>query len=508
MAGKTDLGGIFFKLGLDLDKNSFESGNKQINNASESMNKLIGTARNAAVALVSIKTIGKLGTLADAESSAYKTAEALGITTKSLNEWKAAAKIAGVDANSLVGSMGRLGNVLSHIEIDGSGLDEYSKKLQKLGMGITDLQDASGEWLSADSAFEKVIAKAQSDYAKAATDKEKLKITTIVGDILGSAGQDFFIALQNMGISIADFKAGAGGTVWTNPQNTKDAMAFSKEWNTLQQNLSQIGALFGDNVAKELTQSVKDINEFLSVNGESIKQSLDTLAKHIGTGAGVVTTSAGAASAIFKYMKAKPGSKEQEAAFAELQKAGERMESNDVLGPLYSLLMGREEEKRRKEQERIDNFFERENIKGMLEGLKSRKEYTTKGKLDYTKVPNRTQSFMSRYVELGGSASDFVNMPKIKDGIMRPDGTVTQVAPDDWVFAARNVGDLAKAFIPPMPAMAGGNNEYVINQTFNINGSSDLPQVLRQQAYQGTQDGLMQIMEQSSQRLQLMSGTR
>lgn len=504
MAGKTDLGGIFFKLGLDLDKNSFESGNKQINNASESMNKLIGTARNAAVALVSIKTIGKLGTLADAESSAYKTAEALGITTDSLNEWKAAAKIAGVDANSLVGSMGRLGNVLSHIEIDGSGLDEYSKKLQKLGMGITDLQDASGEWLSADSAFEKVIAKAQSDYAKASTDKEKLKITTIVGDILGSAGQDFFIALQNMGVSIADFKAGAGGTVWTNAQNNKDAMAFSKEWNTLQQNLSQIGALFGDNVAKELTQSVKDINEWLSVNGESIKQSLDTLAKHIGTGVGVGTASAGAASAIFKYMKAKPGSKEQQEAFADLQKAGSRMESNDVLGPLYTFLMGQEEEKRRKEQAKID----RENIKGRLEGLKSRKEYTTKGKLDYNKVPGRIQSEMTQYIELGGSSSDFVNMPKIKDGIIKPNGQVTQVAPDDWVFAARNVGDLAKAFIPPMPAMAGGNNEFVINQTFNINGSSDLPQVLRQQAYQGTQDGLMQIMEQSSQRLQLMSGTR
>lgn len=504
MVGKTDLGGIFFKLGLDLDKNSFESGNKQINNASESMNKLIGTARNAAVALVSIKTIGKLGTLADAESSAYKTAEALGITTDSLNEWKAAAKIAGVDANSLVGSMGRLGYVLSHIEIDGSGLDEYSKKLQKLGMGITDLQDASGKWLSADSAFEKVIAKAQSDYAKASTDKEKLKIITIVGDILGNAGQDFFIALQNMGVSIADFKAGAGGTVWTNAQNNKDAMAFSKEWNTLQQNLSQIGALFGDNVAKELTQSVKDINEWLSVNGESIKQSLGTLAKHIGTGVGVGTASAGAASAIFKYMKAKPGSKEQQEAFTELQKAGSRMESNDILGPLYTFFMGQEEEKRRKEQAKID----RENIKGRLEGLKSRKEYTTKGKLDYNKVPGRIQSEMNQYIELGGSSSDFVNMPKIKDGIIKPNGQVTQVAPDDWVFAARNIGDLAKAFIPQSASAHAGNMEFSIVQNFTISGSSDLPQVLRHQAYQGTQDGLMQIMEQSSQRLQMMSGTR
>jgi hypothetical protein len=98
----------------------------------------------------------------------------------------------------------------------------------------------------------------------------------------------------------------------------------------------------------------------------------------------------------------------------------------------------------------------------------------------------------------------------MKDGIMRPDGTVTQVAPDDWIFAARNVGDLARAFIPQSfgQAMVSAPSEYIINQTFNISGSNDMPQVLREQAYKGTQDGLMQLMQQSSQRLQLMSGTR
>jgi hypothetical protein len=56
--------------------------------------------------------------------------------------------------------------------------------------------------------------------------------------------------------------------------------------------------------------------------------------------------------------------------------------------------------------------------------------------------------------------------------------------------------------------MAVSGGEYVINQTFNISGGNDMPQVLRQQAYRGTQEGLLEIMQQSSQRLQLMSGTR
>lgn len=37
----------------------------------------------------------------------------------------------------------------------------------------------------------------------------------------------------------------------------------------------------------------------------------------------------------------------------------------------------------------------------------------------------------------------------VQDGIIRPNGQVTQVAPDDWVFAVRDVNKLASAFSPP-----------------------------------------------------------
>jgi hypothetical protein len=96
----------------------------------------------------------------------------------------------------------------------------------------------------------------------------------------------------------------------------------------------------------------------------------------------------------------------------------------------------------------------------------------------------------------------------IEDGIIRPDGRVTPIAPDDWVFAARDVGDMAKAFIPQGMTSAGAPAQYSITQNFTISGSNDIPQVIKQQAYRGTQEGLMAIMAQSSQRLQMMSGTR
>lgn len=98
----------------------------------------------------------------------------------------------------------------------------------------------------------------------------------------------------------------------------------------------------------------------------------------------------------------------------------------------------------------------------------------------------------------------------IKDGIVSPDGRVTQVAPDDWVIAARNLGDVASAFMPnSVSAMAGSNTSasYVINQSFSFSGKTDSSEVMRQ-AYKGTQSGLMAAMNRSTQRLQLMPGLR
>lgn len=125
----------------------------------------------------------------------------------------------------------------------------------------------------------------------------------------------------------------------------------------------------------------------------------------------------------------------------------------------------------------------------------------------------------------------------IQDGIIRPNGQVTQVAPDDWVFAMRDVGNFSNALAAqntpaiPMrswdalledinrhamdiiPAMTVHNNtnapqNVVVNQTINISSSDDwLPQTIREQASLGVQDGMQQARKESFNRLQMMSGT-
>lgn len=99
---------------------------------------------------------------------------------------------------------------------------------------------------------------------------------------------------------------------------------------------------------------------------------------------------------------------------------------------------------------------------------------------------------------------------KVDDGIVKPDGSVVQVAPDDWVIAAKDLNNVASAFMPSSVnamTMNGGSDSYVINQTFSFNGKTDAADVMRQ-AYAGTQKGLMAAMNKGTQRMQLMPGLR
>lgn len=99
---------------------------------------------------------------------------------------------------------------------------------------------------------------------------------------------------------------------------------------------------------------------------------------------------------------------------------------------------------------------------------------------------------------------------RFQDGILKPDGTTVQVAPDDWVFAARNLGDMASAFLPSgITNYTGGATEYSIVQEFTFNGTSrDMAHEVMRQAYKGTQSGLLEAMNRSTQRIQLMPGLR
>jgi hypothetical protein len=100
------------------------------------------------------------------------------------------------------------------------------------------------------------------------------------------------------------------------------------------------------------------------------------------------------------------------------------------------------------------------------------------------------------------------SVKNLQDGIISPGGGITRVAPDDWVFAVRNVGDLAAAFMPSA-GYSVGDQTITVNQTVNIQGGTNLaPATISQAAKQGVHGALQEMMSRSVNRYQMMSGMR
>ncbi len=485
MASLTDLGGLFFQLGLVPDKNSFETGYRMIDGTVNKFSMLIGTARNAANVMASFATdAGKV------DSALYKTSMKLGVNAEVLSTWKAAAKIAGVSAEGLVSSMEELNYALHNKWAE--GLEKYAKQLSKVGMSLNDLKDAEGNYLTGDKAVKKVLEYTLEQYKGANTEEEKLQIGYALSDALGESVFNLFAELIRTGMSVDELFSKAGKTQFQTNEGREASQNFRTEWKALDESLQSLALFFGGEISKNLVDYLKGINDWLGVNGKDVKEALSTIATGLGNTVGTGVTTAGAIGAIKDYLTAEPGSKKQTEALAKLNKYKEQFKNNPNTSWIFDVFGLDDINKAR-----LDDDWK------YIETL-----YKANGKkkLKYSNLTENQKFVIDDYINAGGLGIE--SRIEMQDGIMRPDGTITKVAPDDWVLAARNLGDLARAFIPQGMTTGQGIMEFSIVQNFTINGGNDLPQVLRQQAYNGTQDGLMQIMAQSSRRLQLMSGTR
>ena len=474
MPKSSTIGSLLLKIGAQIDKNSFETGNKLVDGVANSFNKLIGSARNAALVL---------GTTAIAtgviESKAYKTSEAIGVSTETLDLWKATAKIAGLSADSLVSSMAKVSDVMANEKWDTGKLVAFEKELDKLGMSYSELRD-----LSPDEAVVKIMDRAQELLGSGTSMSE---MYAILSSVLGGGAADLLTELNRRGMTMADLLQGAQKTVFTDSKTNQNAQNFNVEVQTLKAEMQSIGSLIGSEFGNVLTPLFSDLNKWIQDNSETIKSAIENIAKFVEK---IVNSD---------FMKDT----------GKTVTAALKLIGGDKKGALEAL----------KETSAYQNSVTVGNLNTMLNDYAKANGIKDYWKLQFEDVPDYIQQALIDYYANGGNRSwspiDYKSTKaavkdygiSLKDGIMRPDGTVTQVAPDDWVFAARNLGDLARAFVPQDHTSVSGG-EYVINQTFNINGGNDMPQVLKQQAYRGTQEGLLEMMAQSTRRLQLMSGTR
>lgn len=482
----TDAGGLFVKVSAVVDKNSFEESHKSVDGLDVSFNKLIGTVRNAGVVLAAMKGVKAISGIGELENQSYKTAVALGITTDAFDLWSASAKIAGVNADSLFASMDKVGTAIRRIKVDGKGIEDLSTNLGKIGMKMEDLKGSDGEFVSTEEAYRRIIAKGQQLIKDGA---DSSFVSLLMKDILGGAGQQFFIELNREGLGIDDFLKGANSSVYTDADSNKKAQDFAKEVRELTTTLSSMKSLLGSEVGGVVTPYIEKINEFLDTNKDTIVGGIKTIAdktdKVISTG-------------IDKFSK-----------WWEIH-GDEVLTLLETLSVMVTGIASKTLKLKDSKFGKVVGGYVSDATSGTLSGFQNVLQTALEGGDIGGAI---LQWIDDSAMRPAANAWDKIrngdgNVKKTNDGILRPDGTLTQVAPDDWVFAARNVSDLARAFIPQNYTTVQGGNEISIVQNFTINGGTDMPQILRQQAYKGTQEGLLEIMNQSSRRLQLMSGTR
>lgn len=506
---RNDIGGFFVSLGMNIDKNSFETGNRLIDGVGNSFNKLIGSARNAAVVLA-----GTALATGAVESQVGKLAEQIGVSTETLELWKATAKIAGVDANGLVNSMSKVSEVLQRMQIDGSGLGDFAKKLGELGIVTADVDIEKLLNLSPDELMKEVYQYAHEALAGGA---DKTQVQQILKDILGTEGMQLFIDIERRGMTIDQALGEAGNRVYTNSETNANAQDFMTEVRLLKQASESMSKLLGSEVADQLTGYVKSINDWIDEHGDEIAQGIKTVSEGVGKLAGkfvdfvtdpeVQEGAKKAAQVLTDSIKdTAEGTKKivHGAVTGDIQEVKEgagQAFSGAVVTPTKQLV------DTVSESDWAQGERDKQAAEKAIRDYKAKMGYGMFKSIPYSELPADLQKDFDKYAKKELIGNEFKFAGAVKDGIIRPDGSITQVAPDDWVIAARNLGDLARAFVPQNhTAVSAG--EYTINQTFNISGGNDMPQVLRQQAYRGTQEGLLELMNESSRRMQLMSGVR
>lgn len=481
-----------YNLILKQDRQSFESGARSLDKVSNNISRMIGVARNAAAAL------GVLAAVSSAsEAKELKLANALGVSSKRLDEFKVAAKIAGTNADGLVQSMASLDQAMTDYA--------FGKNNPGLEKALGILSTRSGMSMNIEN-LRSMDAADRVEYVLKAAQRlsNKKEAASLVNDILGSAGRDFYWALDAGGKSIESALANARSVLFTDESSKQKAFGFTTELNETLQIMKQIGSYAGSNIGGSLTPFLQSLNELLKDGKlkDKINQLTESLSKIGGALKPFAETGLKTAvDVLFNLTDAVAA-----LLTGDTDKAAEA--AKKIFGAIRDGLLGWANNlpnietgmKRAEDRQSIRNELSALGLGSPLFGKSNKKNLGD--------LPPPLRNRITTYLGEGGKITDFKDYINIQDGIMRPDGTITRVAPDDWVFAARSVGDLARMFMPQslQPAYAGGGS-VVINQTLTLNGAADFPQEARRAAYDGTAAALRNLNAFRERRL-LMPGTR
>ena len=554
------IGGFYVDLGLKADRDSFSKGKHSVEALTNSLSRLIGTVRNAS-AIVG----AGIGTLTVAsgkfESQQLLTAQALGINIKELDKWRVTAKIAGTDANGLISGIGSLDVSITRMLKQGKSIEDIATNFSRLrheaAKTNTEFDNISNQDFVNMAADQRALVIFRM--AQALTDKKEAAL--YVRDMLGESGAQLFQYLTASNQSIDALLTKSGRLSFVDEESAQKALGFSTEFKTSLETLKSLGSLFGSELGGGLTPILERMNKYLSDHGPEIAQKItgiaDSITKITEALAPIVGDAIEKAIGLFGDLADILAS----LVAGDWEKVGEDLKKffGNVGDGLSEMIFGKDLKSEAKgkfdetdakvqsgEITRGQGFVDKMRIGGEAVaahavGAKTIEEgnriidarvkainmlqaetkntkapywisdlgFTTIIRKEFSEFLPETQEMVNAAGGPGKFGSYIKPKGAIKDGVIRPNGQVTQVAPDDWVFAVRDIQDLGRAFLLNAVSYANASQDITINQTINITSPTDwMPQTIKQQAFNGARDGLLQAITEGNRRIQLMPGTR
>ena len=489
-----------YNLILKQDKESWAGGARSVDKLANNVSRLIGTAINAAAAYKALQGVVKGANLA---SESAMLSDSLGVSVKRLEDWKVAAKIAGVSSSELTKSMGALDRKFTEWKNRGKADTGMAVALGQLGLNASDMFDMSADERA------RVILQAAS------TMKDTKNAAALVSQLLGGAGEQMYHFMRLSNTSVDRLLERSRRFSLVDDGVAKKGFEFTTELNTTVAALQQLGTFAGAAFGSNFTDFLKEVNKFFSDNGDGIAKRITGFSNSLKTiGEALKPFAEGAlkiaVSALFDLTDALAkllngdleGAGDKVVDF--LKNSGEALRKA-MLGETFTEKVKDAVDKAKGEGKGF--LGQAAAVGDVIMDTPAAKAATGFG------VPAAVVNYAGKQVDKGidyvkEKGSNFLKEHGlIQDGIMRPDGRVTQVAPDDWVFAARSIGDLAKMFVPQSASTTTyGGSSYTINQTLNIQGAP-FAQAAKRAAYEGTSQALRALSD-SSKRLQLMPGLR
>lgn len=257
--------GFLYNIKAIVDKESFQQGIRELEKLEQSSKRMLAGIAGMATGAVASATIA--GQVAQQE---LKVARSIGVSTEALSSWKIAANVAGASANGLIGSLSSLETKMQHLKI-GQVDKGLAKNLGLMGLNYGDFAKMSSE------------DRMRAVFNKADSMKDQELAATLVGDILGQAGKDYYDSLKLAGKSYDEQVNEARKLNFVTEKNRREASIFAMEMRGIKEAGKSITMLLGNEIGAALTPTVRKVKNYLIENRNSIQKGITGIVQNVGS---------------------------------------------------------------------------------------------------------------------------------------------------------------------------------------------------------------------------------